>query len=98
VLALWAEMNLALADEFRDGNAPAHTARLPVAQRAVQALPDTVNEYYFQGDAAPRERELVSWLREEQRRVGQQGFIGFGISLRMAHALKEHMARVPERV
>ena len=31
VLALWAEMDLAVGDEFRDGNVPATKALLPVA-------------------------------------------------------------------
>jgi hypothetical protein len=52
VLALWAEMDLVVADEFRDGNVPAHSALLPITQRAFQALPPTVNEYFFRGDAA----------------------------------------------
>jgi hypothetical protein len=64
MLALWAEMNLVLADEFRDGNVPAHMRLLPVVQRAFQALPETVKEYYFRGDAGCWEKELVNWLRE----------------------------------
>jgi hypothetical protein len=44
VLALWAEMDLVVADEFRDGNVPAHSALLPVTQRAFQALPTTVKD------------------------------------------------------
>jgi hypothetical protein len=55
-LALWAEMNIVLADEFRDGNVPAQQAPLAVAQRAYQALPKTVREFYFRGySAAQRE-------------------------------------------
>jgi hypothetical protein len=34
MLALWAEMNLVLADEFRDGNVPAQKEPLRVARRA----------------------------------------------------------------
>ncbi|HTT63438.1 MAG TPA: IS1380 family transposase [Bryobacteraceae bacterium] len=98
VLALWAEMNLALAEEFRDGNVPAHTALLPVAQRAFAALPETVKEHYFRGDAACWEQQLVSWLRDEKRADGPQGFIGFAISVRMTPTLHEHIARIPESV
>jgi len=39
VLALWAEMDAVVADEFRDGNVPASQELLPVVQRAFQALP-----------------------------------------------------------
>jgi hypothetical protein len=52
MLALWAEMDLILADEFRDGNVPAIREPLRVARRAFAMLPNTVNEYYFRGDAA----------------------------------------------
>ncbi|HLI83393.1 MAG TPA: hypothetical protein VKV17_05715 [Bryobacteraceae bacterium] len=34
MLALWAEMELAVSDQFRDGNVPAHSELLGVRQRA----------------------------------------------------------------
>jgi hypothetical protein len=49
MLALWAEMNLIMADEFRDGNVPAQQQPLPVARRAFQALPESVTDCYFRG-------------------------------------------------
>ena len=70
MLALWAEMDLALTDEFRDGNVPAQQEPLPVAQRAFQALPETVEEYYFRGDSACWEKSLVRWLRDPERADG----------------------------
>jgi len=96
MLALWAEMNLVLADEFRDGNVPAQKEPLRVARRAFQALPATVQEYYFRGDSACWEKELVNWLRDEKRADGPQGPITFGISVRMTTNLKKHIARLPE--
>ena len=44
--AVWAELNLVVADQFRDGNVPASFAPLPVAQAAFAALPATMQEYY----------------------------------------------------
>jgi hypothetical protein len=96
MLALWAEMDLALADEFRDGNVPATKALLPVTQRAFQALPDTVREFYFRGDSGCWERTLVNWLRDENRSEGPQGRITFAISVRMTPSLKEHIGRMSE--
>ncbi len=96
MLALWAEMDLCVADEFRDGNVPAQKAPLPVAKRAFQALPETVSEFYFRGDSGCWERELVNWLRDEKRADGPQGPIVFGISVRMTTALKAHIQRLPE--
>ena len=59
MLAMWAEMDVVLADEFRDGNVPAIMAPLTVAKRAFAALPQTVQTYYFRGDSACHEN--ISW-------------------------------------
>jgi len=88
MLAVWAEMNVVVADEFRDGNVPAQQAPLPVAQRAFAALPKGVQEMYFRGDSACDEERLISWLRNPQRADGPQGFIGFAVSARMSEALQ----------
>jgi hypothetical protein len=96
MLALWAEMNLVLADEFRDGNVPAQKEPLRVARRAFAALPPTVQEYYFRGDSACWEKELLNWLRDEKRSEGPQGPITFGISVRMTPNLKQHIVRMGE--
>ncbi len=37
-MALWAEADLVLADEFRDGNVPAHQEPVNCAQLALAAL------------------------------------------------------------
>ena len=98
MLALWAEMDLVVAEEFRDGNVPAHSELLPIAKRAFQALPSTVNEYLFRGDSACWDQNLVTWLRNEKRADGPQGPITFAISTRMTRAFKEHILRLPESV
>src|ERR1700693_5949036 len=51
-LALWAELNVIVADQFRDGNVPSLQEPLPVAKRAFGALPESIQEYYFRGDSA----------------------------------------------
>src|SRR2546429_5904000 len=73
MLAGWAEMGVVLTDEFRDGNVPAMMAPLTVAKRAFAALPHTVQTYYFRGDSACHESNLVDWLRDEQRGDGPHG-------------------------
>jgi hypothetical protein len=98
MLALWAEMNLVVADEFREGNVPAQQQPLRVAQRAFQALPESVTEYYFRGDSACYEKDLIGWLRNEQRAAGPPGRIGFAVSVRMFPSLKEHIQRLPASV
>ena len=76
VLALWAEMNVVVADEFRDGNVPAHQQLLPITQRAFQALPDTVVERYFRGDSACYEQSLLEWLRTSNAPQGRKAASG----------------------
>jgi hypothetical protein len=96
MLAVWAETNLVLADQFRDGNVPAQMEPLEVAQRAFAALPGTVKEYSYRGDSACHESGLVNWLRNEKRERGPQGKIGFAISARMSEALRAAVEAVPD--
>ncbi len=49
MLAVWAEMNLVLADQFRDGNVPAIMDPLHVVQVAYAVLPGGVKTFYFWG-------------------------------------------------
>jgi len=95
MLAVWAEMNVVLADEFRDGNVPAQMAPLSVAKAAFAALPSTVKTFYYRGDSACHESNLLNWLRDEKREGGPQGFIGFAVTARMSEALHAAILEVP---
>jgi hypothetical protein len=96
MLAVWAEMNVVLGDEFRDGNVPAMMAPLVVAKKAFGALPETVTTYYYRGDSACHESDLINWLRDENRGEGPRGRIGLAISARMSEALHKAIGKVPE--
>ncbi len=96
MLAVWAEMNVVLADEFRDGNVPAMMDPLAVARKAFASLPETVTTYYYRGDSACHENRLVHWLRDEKRVEGPAGFIGFAISAKMSDALHTAIGKVPQ--
>jgi hypothetical protein len=96
VLALWAETDLVVADEFRDGNVGAHSALLDITQRAMAALPETVEERYFRGDSACYDQTLLKWMRNRQREDGPEGFIGFAVSARMSESLKGKIRMLPE--
>jgi len=97
MLAVWAETELILADEFRDGNVPALSSPLTCAKAAFAALPETVTEYYFRGDSACHESGLVNWLRNPKRDGGPGGSIGFAVSARMSEALGKALKAVPEK-
>jgi hypothetical protein len=96
MLALWAELNVVVGDEFRDGNVGSNTRLLPVAKQAFAALPDSVEERYFRGDSACYQQELLRWLRNRRREEGPEGFIGFGISAEMSEALRKQIRQLPE--
>lgn len=97
MVAVWAEADLVLADEFRDGNVPARQAPLTCAQLAFAALPATVTTRYLRGDSACHDNELLGWLRHPDRAVEPGGPIGFAISAVMSVELAAAVAQVPEK-
>lgn len=78
---VWAEQDLVLADQYRDGNVPAGMDTLAVARRAVAALPPTVRNRAFRGDSACYDEALLKYL------VGEQ--IAFTISADMSPELRK---------
>ena len=96
MVAVWAELDLAVADEFRDGNVPAKQAPLGCAQMAFAALPDSVRQRYFRGDSACHENELLDWLKHPDRAQEPGGRIGFAVSAVMSEALGKAMKKVKE--
>lgn len=96
MVAVWAEADLVVADEFRDGNVPAKQAPLTCAQMAFAALPATVTQRYFRGDSACHESQLIEWLKAPERAQEPGGPIGFAVSAVMSPELAAAVAQVPE--
>ena len=97
MVAVWAEADLVVADEFRDGNVPAKQEPLTCAQMAFAALPDTVERRYFRGDSACHENDLIQWLKHPDRQKEKGGAIGFAISAVMSEALKKAVEKVEDK-
>ena len=97
MVALWAELDLIVADEFRDGNVPAKQAPLTCAQAAFAALPASVKTRYFRGDSACHENGLITWLRAPARAAEPAGAIGFAISAVMSAPLAQAVAGISEK-
>ena len=97
MVAVWAEADLVVADEFRDGNVPAKQEPLTCAQMAYAALPDTVEARYFRGDSACHENGLIQWLKHPDRQTEKGGGIGFAISAVMSDALKKAVEKVKDK-
>lgn len=96
MVAVWAEADLVLADEFRDGNVPAQQEPLNCAKMAFEALPETIQKRYFRGDSACHENELLAWLNHPDRQKEPGGGIGFAVSARMSPELAKAIGRVKE--
>jgi hypothetical protein len=96
MVAVWAEANLVLADEFRDGNVPARHEPLNCAKMAFDALPDTVTERYFRGDSGCHERGLLEWLDSPDRGKEHGGRIGFCVSASVSKGLAAELAKIAD--
>ena len=96
MVAVWAEADLVLADEFRDGNVPAQQAPLSCAKLAFAALPDNLQERYFRGDSACHQKDLLHWLKHPERAKEPGGRIGFAVSARMCEDLAKALTKVAE--
>jgi hypothetical protein len=96
MVAVWAEADLVLADEFRDGNVPARQDPLTCAKLAFEALPETITQRYFRGDSACHNEELLDWLKHPDRQKEPGGRIGFAVSVVMSEPLGKALRQVPE--
>jgi hypothetical protein len=96
MVAVWAETDLVLADEFRDGNVPARQEPLTCARLAFAALPETVTQRYFRGDSACHENELLDWLKHPDREKEPGGRIGFAVSAVLSEPLAAALRQVAE--
>ena len=88
LVAVWAEEQLIVADEFRDGNVAGGEDPLSSVQRAMENLPPWVKERYFRGDSASYYTPLLKYLVAEG--------IGFTISADMTKELRACCRAVPE--
>jgi hypothetical protein len=97
MLAVWAEADLVLADEFRDGNVPARQEPLTCARQAFAALPTTITARYFRGDSACHEHALLQWLVHPDRTTEPGGAIGFAVSAFTSQELSQALKRVADK-
>lgn len=96
VINYWAEQDLILSDEFRDGNVPAGMDPLPSFLRATRALPHSVETIYFRSDSAAYPHTLLDKMREGIELHGKQVPIYFGISADVSEALKGKITSLTE--
>jgi hypothetical protein len=92
----WAEQDLVLGDEFRDGNVPAAMGNLALIRRGFASLPATITTYRFRADSACYDQAVLKWLANREREDGPKGEIGFTISADMSPELRGKCESVVE--
>ncbi|MDF0676112.1 MAG: IS1380 family transposase [Nitrospira sp.] len=90
VIVVWAEQDLIVHDEFRDGNVPAGCGNVRVLERAVASLPAGITQTFVRGDSALYEQEVLAWCEQPARRIG------YAISADMSPPLHAEITRLPE--
>jgi Transposase DDE domain group 1 len=88
VIALWAEQDVVLTDEFRDGNVPAGSGNRRVVEQALAALPTGVEAVRLRADSALYEQALLRWLEARG--------IGYAISADLSRELAAAIRGLPE--
>ncbi|HEX7409142.1 MAG TPA: IS1380 family transposase [Candidatus Binatia bacterium] len=89
LVAVWAEQQLVVADEFRDGNVAGGEDPLSSVKRAFANLPPWVVERRFRADSAAYYTPLLKYLVSEK--------IGFAISADMSRELRACCTAVAKR-
>ncbi len=90
VVAVWAEQDLIVHDEFRDGNVPAGCGNVRILERAVASLPPGITQRFVRGDSALYEQAVLTWCEAPARGIG------YAISADMSPQLHAEILRLPE--
>ena len=88
VLVVWAEQDVIVADEFRDGNVPASVGNARVIEKALAALPGKFDAVYVRGDSALYQHDAM-------RLMDARG-VGYAISAVLSGPLKTAILALPE--
>jgi hypothetical protein len=70
VVAVWAEPDLIVHDEFRDGNVPTDCGNVRILERAVAALPPGITQRFVRGDSALYKQAVLACCEEPGREIG----------------------------
>ena len=88
VVVLWAEQDVILHDQFRDGHVPAGCGNVRVLEQAVANLPQRVTRIRVRADSALYETAVLRWCEQEK--------IEYAISADLSAPLKAEILRLPD--
>jgi len=92
----WAEPELLLFTEFRDGNVPAGFEIKRVLQEALESLPAGVKQVRLRSDSAGYQHELLRYCELQEQEKGRFGRLEFAVGCPVTPAFKEAVAEVEE--
>ncbi len=90
----WAEQEVLVHSEFRDGNVPAGYQQLRVLREGLAALPDGVSKVYLRSDTAAYQQDLLLYCGEG--RDARFGVIEFAVGADVTEAFRRAVLGVPE--
>lgn len=90
----WAEQQVVVHSEFRDGNVPAGYQQLRVLQEALEMLPDGVDEVCMRSDTAGYQWNLLRYC--EEGRNERFGRIEFVVGAPITDSFKQAVATTPQ--
>jgi hypothetical protein len=90
VVVLWAEQDVILHDQFRDGHVPAGCGNVRVLEQAVANLPQGITEIRLRADSALYETAVLRWCEDADHPIA------YAISADLSAPLKGEITRLPE--
>lgn len=90
----WAEQQMMLYSEFRDGNVPAGYEQLRVLKHSLSMLPASVTKVYLRSDSAAYQKDLLLYCGEG--RDERFGVIEFAVSADVTAEFRKAVLAVPE--
>lgn len=90
----WAEQDVILHSEFRDGNVPAGHQQLRLLEEALAALPESVKDVFVRSDTAAYQVELLRYCAHGKNK--RFGVILFAIGCDVTPTFRNAVASVPE--
>jgi len=91
VVVLWAEQDVILHDQFRDGQVPAGCGNVRVLEQAVANLPPGITAVRLRADRALYETAVLRWCEDDDHPLA------YAISADLSAQLRAEITRLPER-
>jgi len=90
----WAEQDMIIHSEFRDGNVPAGFENLRALREALDTLPEDVEKVYYRSDSAAYQRKLLQYCAEAKD--DRFGVIEFAVGADMTREFAQAISEVAE--